>query len=162
MAPRFRGRPAGVSEEPDDRQVPRLQDTTERDALPLPLPDEPAPVEDPTAVHEPAPVQQPAAEASDPDPARPDPEPDPEPGLEPPPEPVEEPSPEPAPVTDPPAVAAAAADGGGHDAGLPPFEPSPSVAGLARPEEGPRLELLVGAAFVGGLALAILIKRLGN
>ncbi len=173
MAPRFWGRPAGVTEEPDDREAPRLQDTTERDALPLPLPDEPAPVEEPTAVAEPAPVEEQAAEEAAPEPVQepvaeepePDPEPAPEPAPEPEPEPapVEEPGPEPEPVVEPPAPAA---DGDGasstYDSGLPPFEPAPSVSGLAEADQGPPLELLIGAAFVGGIALAFLIKRLGS
>ena len=120
-----------MTEAPDDREPPRLQDTTEREALSLPLPgsDQPAPVEDPPPDPEPEPVEEPT--------------PQPEP------EPVEEPPP------------AAGGDGAaGHDTGLPPFEPSPSVAGLAPSEsEGPPIELFVGAAFLGGLALAILIRR---
>jgi hypothetical protein len=145
-----------MTEDPDERQPPRLQDTTEREALPVPLPasgseegddatlvDEPAPVEEPEP--EPAPVEEPVPE---------EPEPDPEP--EPEPEPVEEPAPEPPP-------AAAGNGSAGQDAGLPPFEPAPSVAGLAGDEgEGLPAEVLVGAAFLGGVALAFLIKRLGS
>src|SRR3954470_19339842 len=65
MAPRFRGRPARVTETPDDREPPRLQDTSEREALSVPLPGseggEPAPAEEPTA-ESPAPVEEPPAE----------------------------------------------------------------------------------------------------
>ena len=168
MAPRLRGRPTGVTEEPDERQPPRLQDTTERDALPVPLPEsesdkaddatvvwpsedsapegetaaeQPVPVDEPAPVEEPAPADEPAPE-----------EPEPEP------EPVEEPEPAPEP---PPA--AAGNGSGGQDAGLPPFEPAPSVAGIADDAgEGLPAEVLVGAAFLGGVALAFLIKRLGS
>jgi hypothetical protein len=167
-----------VTEEPDERQPPRLQDTTERDALPLPLPasgseegdtavvlpaEEPAPIpetvaEEPAPGDEPAPVEEPEpdpAPVENPAPVDP-PEPEPEPEAEP--EPVEEPEPAPEP---PPA---AAGNGSGeHDAGLPPFEPAPSVAGLAGGEdEGLPAEVLIGAAFLGGVALAFLIKRLGS
>ena len=90
-------------------------------------------------MEEPAPVQEPAPE-------------------EPVPEPVEEPEPAPEP---PPA--AAGNGSGGEDAGLPPFEPAPSVAGIADDAgEGLPAEVLVGAAFLGGIALAFLIKRLGS
>jgi hypothetical protein len=157
-----------VTEEPDERQPPRLQDTTERDALPLPLPesgseegdtavvwpaDEPAPIPE-TVAEEPAPGDEPApVEEPEPEPAPvEEPEPEPEP------EPVEEPEPTPEP---PPAVAGNGS--GEHDAGLPPFEPAPSVAGIAHDEgEGLPAEVLIGAAFLGGVALAFLIKRLGS
>ena len=152
-----------MTEEPDERQPPRLQDTTERDALPVPLPEsesdkaddatvvwpsedfapegetaaeQPAPVDEPAPVEEPAPADEPAPE--------PEPEPEPEPAPEPPP-------------------AAAGNGSGGQDAGLPPFEPAPSVAGIADDAgEGLPAEVLVGAAFLGGIALAYLIKRLGS
>ena len=155
-----------MTEEPDERQPPRLQDTTEREALPVPVPaseseegDDPtvawAPedsasepetvAEQPAPVEEPAPVDEPAPE-----------EPDPEP------EPVEEPEPEPEPAPEPP-PAAAGNGSTGQDAGLPPFEPAPSVAGIADDEgEGLPAEALIGAAFLGGVALAFLIKRLGS
>ena len=157
-----------MTEEPDERQPPRLQDTTEREALPVPLPasgsdkaddatvvrpiedsapesetaaEQPAPADEPAPVEEPAPADEPAPE---------DPEPDPEPVEEP------EPAPEPPP-------AAAGNGSGGQETGLPPFEPAPSVAGIAGGEgEGLPAEVLVGAAFLGGVALAFLIKRLGS
>jgi hypothetical protein len=163
-----------VTEEPDERQPPRLQDTTEREALPVPLPEsgsdkaddatvvwppeesapesetvaeQPAPVDEPAPVEDPAPVEEPAPE-------------EPEPVEEPEPEPVEEPEPEPAPEPPP---AAAGNGSGGQEAGLPPFEPAPSVAGIADDAgEGLPAEVLVGAAFLGGVALAFLIKRLGS
>jgi len=160
MAPRLRGRPTGVTEEPDERQPPRLQDTSEREALPVPLPESESdkagdatvvwPREDSapkgeTAAEQPAPVDEPAPVV----------EPAPEE-----PEPVEEPEPEPAPEPPP---AAAGNGSGGEDAGLPPFEPAPSVAGIADDAgEGLPAEVLVGAAFLGGIALAFLIKRLGS
>jgi hypothetical protein len=152
-----------VTEEPDERQPPRLQDTAEREALSLPLPgdesdtsqwvppgeegaqDEPAPVEAPAPVEEPEPEPEPVTE--------PDPTPLPEPTPEP------EPDPEPAPEP-PPAAAGNGATG--HDTTLPPFEPSASVADIGSSDEGLPVEVLVGAAFVGGIALAFLIRRLGN
>jgi hypothetical protein len=160
MAPRLRGRPTGVTEEPDERQPPRLQDTSEREALAVPLPAPEASATEPeTVAEEPAPVDEPAP-VEDPGPVE-DPEPEPTPVEEPAPEPepVEEPEPEPDPEPPP----AAAVNGAGEpDAGLPPFEPAPSVAGIADEGEGLPTEVLVGAAFLGGLALAILIKRLGS
>jgi hypothetical protein len=159
-----------VTEEPDDRQPPRLQDTSEREALSLPLPgdegdtsqwvppgeegaqdqpagsaDEPAPVEgaEPATAEAPVPVEEP--------------EPEPEPVTEP------EPAPEPEPEPDPEPPPAATGNGaGGHDAGLPPFEPAPSVADIGGSDEGLPVEVLVGAAFLGGIALAFFIKRLGS
>ena len=100
--------------------------------------------------------------ADEPAPEEPEPveEPEPEPVEEPEPEPVEEPEPEAAPEPPP---AAAGNGSGGQDAGLPPFEPAPSVAGIADDAgEGLPAEVLVGAAFLGGIALAYLIKRLGS
>jgi hypothetical protein len=174
MATRLRGRPTGVSEQPDEQQPPRLQDTSERDALSLPLPggegegdtsqwvppgesaeavaEEPAPVEAPAPVEEPTPEPEPVTEPEPPTPPPapvPDPEPDPEP------------APDPEPVPEPP-PAATGNGAGGHDTGLPPFEPAPSVAGIGASSEGPPVELLVGAAFLGGIALAFFIKRLGS
>ena len=107
-----------MSEQPEeDREPPRLQDTTERSALPLPLPDgeEAAPVEEPAAVE--------APDVADKAPA------------------VDEP------VLSP---------NGAEAATPPPFDP------FAPSDAGPRPEVLIGAAFVGGLALALLIKRLGR
>lgn len=173
-----------MSEQPDEQQPPRLQDTSERDALSLPLPggegegdtsqwvppgesgaqdesaasaEEPAPVEDPASAEPataeaPAPVEEPTPE---PEPVT-EPEP-PAPG----PEPVPDPEPEPEPMPEPP-PAATGNGAGGHDTGLPPFEPAPSVAGIGASSEGPPVELLVGAAFLGGIAIAFFIKRLGS
>jgi len=140
-----------VTEEPDERQPPQLQDTTEREALPVPLPDESAP-EPETVAESPAPIDEPAPVE--------EPEPEPAPVEE----PVPEPEPEPEPVEEPEPPPAAAGNGAGEpDAGLPPFEPAPSVAGIAGGEgEGLPAEVLVGAAFLGGVALAFLIKRLGS
>ena len=140
-----------MTEEPDERQPPQLQDTTEREALPVPLPDESAP-EPETVAESPAPIDEPAPVE--------EPEPEPAPVEE----PVPEPEPEPEPVEEPEPPPAAAGNGAGEpDAGLPPFEPAPSVAGIAGGEgEGLPAEVLVGAAFLGGVALAFLIKRLGS
>jgi hypothetical protein len=136
-----------MSAEPDEQTPPRLQDTTERDALPLPLPesdqaaegapDKPAPIE------EPAPIAEPVAAA------------EPEP-------PAEEPTPEPEPEPTPAASGNGAEPEGEPEPSPPPFQPAPSVAGLAQEDEGLPTEVLVGAAFLGGLALAILIRRLGS
>ena len=125
-----------MSEQPEeDREPPRLQDTTERSALPLPLPDgeeaapveEPAPVEDVAPAEEPAPVEEPAAVEA-PDVA------------------------DKAPAVDEPVLS----PNGAEAATPPPFDP------FAPSDTGPRPEVLIGAAFVGGLALALLIKRLGR
>jgi hypothetical protein len=138
-----------MTEEPDERTPPRLQDATERDALPLPLPGGDQPAEHAPAADEPAPIDKPA----------PIDEPATIAGGE---EPIsEEPAsePEPAPAT----------SGNGAEPEIeagepspPPFQPAPSVAGLAAEDEGLPTEVLVGAAFLGGVALAILIRRLGN
>jgi hypothetical protein len=108
---------------------------------PPPLP-ELAP-EAPTAVvPEPVPPAEPAAEVPAPEPAPvPEPVPAPEPVPEPDPEP---PAPEPAPPLFEPAPPA------GRDL------LAPEGRGLGRPE------LLVGAAFVGGVAVAIVLRRLGR
>jgi hypothetical protein len=142
-----------MTAESDEQTPPRLQDTSERDALPLPLPgsdqpaesapDEPAPIEEPAPIQEPVAAAEPSEEAA---------------AEEPPEQPAPEPEPEPA--------AAASGDGaepeGEPEPSPPPFQPAPSVAGLAQEDEGLPTEVLVGAAFLGGLALAILIRRLGN
>ena len=150
-----------MSDTPDEQEAPRLQDTTERAALPLPLPEGGAESAEP-APDQPAPIEEPAAETPPEDPLPPDPAPLPEP------DPIREPQPDPDPAPEPPPPAAgadgAAAEGNGaagSNTGLPPFQPAPSVADIGA-SEGPPLELLVGAAFVGGLALAFLIKRLGS
>ena len=139
MAPRLRGRPTGVTEEPDERQPPRLQDTSEREALPVPLPESESDKADDATVVWPSEDFASEGETAAEQPAS-----------------VDEPAPEP--------PAAAAGNGSaGQDAGLPPFEPAPSVAGIADDAgEGLPAEVLVGAAFLGGIALAYLIKRLGS
>jgi hypothetical protein len=89
-----------VSERPEEPRAPEPQDTAERSALPLPLPED----------------------------------------------------------------APASGDGSepvGDAASPPPFGPAPSAPAAAQ-DEGLPAELLVGAAFVGGLALAFLIRRLGS
>jgi hypothetical protein len=112
-----------VSEE--ERQPPRFQDTSERAALPVPLPgsEEPAPVEDPP---------EPSADGSD---STTD-----ETAAVPPAEEPEAPSVDP--LFAPPAAEAVGA-------------PS-APGGDAHPE------IMVGAAFLGGVGLALLIKRLGS
>ena len=141
-----------MTESPEEPQAPRLQDTTERAALPLPLPDGGAEAQDgePAAVEDPEPVAETPPEIPDPDPA---PMPDPDP--------IREPDPDPDPAPEPPPPAAEGNGAFGDDTTPPPFQPAPSVAGIAE-AEGPPLELLVGAAFVGGIVLAFLIKRLGS
>jgi hypothetical protein len=113
-----------VSEE--ERQPPRFQDTTERAALPLPLPgsEEPAPIEDPSPDGSESTTDETAAVPPPPPAAEPD-----EPPLD--------------PLFAPPA---AEAFGTGAAAG----------GGDAHPE------IMVGAAFLGGVGLALLVKRLGS
>jgi hypothetical protein len=53
-----------------------------------------------------------------------------------------------------------AAEGGGESASPPPYAPSEAVSGIAEPESGPPTELLVGAAFAGGVAVALILRRL--
>lgn len=116
-----------MSEQPEeDREPPRLQDTTERSALPLPLPDSDAASQEP-AVDEPAPAAEPVAE-----------------------EPA--PADKAASVAEPPGSPNGGAASSPFDA--PPFS--------AAPDEGPSPEMLLGAAFLGGVALAFLIRRLGR
>jgi hypothetical protein len=161
----------------EEREPPSLQDTSERSALPLPLPDSDAggdlgdppsreerrrwrplsrrlrqQAEEPaqSAEEEPASEQstdETAAVAEAPEPAVAE-EPEPEPPAPEPEPPAEEPPPAPAPEPEvdptfvPPAAQAfAGAEPAGAD-GHP--------------------ELLVGAAFLGGVALAFLVKRLGS
>jgi hypothetical protein len=110
---------------------------------PAPLPEHAAevPAPEPAPIPEPVPGPEPLPE---PDPEPPAPEPEPVP-LEP--EPVvaepEPPEPEPAPAPEP-------APPAGRDLLV------PEGRGLGRPE------LLVGAAFVGGVAVAIVLRRLGR
>jgi hypothetical protein len=147
-----------VTDSAHDREPPRLQDTTERAALPLPLPGSQQWAPPEARGEQPEDVEQPPTEPAPVEPAEPEPAP-----VEPEPEPVEpEPEPEPAPPpAEPdtePEPAAAAPD-------VPPYEPAPAVAGLAGDGAGgarDHPELLIGAAFVGGLALAFLIKRFGS
>jgi hypothetical protein len=120
--------------------------------MPVPEPAAEVPAPEPAPIPEPVPGPEPIPE---PDPEPPAPEPQPEPVVpEPEPEPVvAEPEPEPAapepePEPAPPAPAAAAPAGGDLLA--------PEGRGLGRPE------LLVGAAFVGGVAVAIVLRRLGR
>jgi hypothetical protein len=134
-----------VTPPPDDPEPPRLQDTTERFALPLPLPgqDEPgAPAaqsgeEDKSpAVEEPAAPPEPAPEPTEPDP-----------------------DPDPAPADKSPAVEEPA----GSSNGSPSFQDSPFPPPYGdEPSEGPRPEVLIGAAFAGGLLLALIFRRLGR
>ena len=149
-----------MTEQPDDREPPELQDTAERSALPLPVPgsdedtagqgspaegsaDEPAPIEDPET--EVAPADQsddsPADQADD-SPA------DKSAAVEEPPE------------AEAPADGDAPAGFGAEPTSPPSFAPPPFGAEAA--DEGMRPEILVGAAFLGGVALAFLIKRLGS
>jgi hypothetical protein len=120
----------------DDREAPRLQDTTERSALPLPLPgsEESGQAGLPTAAADPEP------------PADPDPPVDAEPPADP----------------GPPAGDASAE--APPPPPVPPIQPDPTVAGIAGEagDSGPSPEVLIGAAFAGGLALAILLRRLGR
>ncbi len=134
-----------MTEQPEEEREPRLQDTTERSALPLPLPEGEAAQAEPPPAAEPAPPADvpPAEEAA----------------------PAEEVAPadksaaveQPASADESPAVEEPVASPNGAQAATPPpFDP------YAEPSEGPRPEMLIGAAFVGGLALAFLIKRLGR
>ena len=73
-------------------------------------------------------------------------------------EPPEEPL---APDTGDVDAAAVAGDGGPEATGPPPpYAPAEAVSGLAEPESGPPPEVLVGAAFAGGVALALILRRL--
>jgi hypothetical protein len=110
-----------VSEE--ERQPPRFQDTTERAALPLPLPGN----EEPPATDDP-----PAATADGSESATDETAAVPQPADEPPLDPLFAP---------PAAEAFGAPAGAGADA---------------------HPEIMVGAAFLGGVGLALLVKRLGS
>jgi hypothetical protein len=146
-----------VTEQPDDREPPELQDTAERSALPLPVPgsdeetagqgppaegsaDEPAPIEDPET--EIAPADDGPADQADDSPA------DKAAAVEEPPE------------ASAPSHGDAPAGFGAEPTSPPSFTPPPFGAEAA--DEGMRPEILVGAAFLGGVALAFLIKRLGS
>ena len=118
-----------MTDSDEDREPPRLQDTTERSALPLPLPGEESSAAAPPEPEspEPAPV--------DPDPAPADKAPA---------------------VDEPPAVEGASNGSSSFDESPfpPPFGPEPS--------DGPRPEVLIGAAFAGGVLLALIFRRLGR
>lgn len=118
--------------------------------------------EAPTAVErEPVPVPEPAAEVAGPEPAIPEPIPGPEAVSEP---PAPEPEPvvaEPAPVSEPvpatPESVPAAPEAVSHELA----EPEP--AGVTAPaSRSGRPELLVGAAFVGGVVVATVLRRLAR
>ena len=74
------------------------------------------------------------------------------------------------PTTDPPeepqapagADSEAPAGDGGAEAtdAPPPYAPSEAVSGLVESESGPPPEVLVGAAFAGGVAMALILRRL--
>jgi hypothetical protein len=129
-----------VTDSDEDREPPRLQDTSERSALPLPVPGE-----------------EPAAETA--------PEPDP---------PAAEPATDKSPAVDPPADKAPAAntpadtapavdEPAGSSNGSPSFQESPFPPPFGpEPSDGPRPEVLIGAAFAGGLLLALIFRRLGR
>jgi hypothetical protein len=133
--------PVGVV--PDHTEVP--PPPVELEALAPPsLPDEPASVAAEVPAPEPAPIPEPV----------PGPEPVPEPDPEP---PVPEPQPEPV-VAEPEPAA--------PEAEPAPFAPARETAGrdltVSEKRGRPRPELLVGAAFVGGVAVAIVLRRLGR
>jgi len=121
-------------------EPPRLQDTTERSALPLPLPGHGAPETMAFAAAS-AGDDEASTEESD---AVPDVDPEA-------PAPIPQ---EPAPPQEPPAA------GDGQPDRDPLF--APPAASPETAEGGPAPEVLVGAAFLGGVALAFLIKRLGS
>lgn len=162
--------PSASAEGESADEPPRLQDTAERDALRLPLPGSEQP---PSEAEPPGAVQATPGEALPPEAppaAEPVPAPEAAPPSEPPasaespaaPEPSGEadaeatraPDPAPAPQAEPmpePLPAEAFA----------PPPPPPSPSDVADDEDsGPPVEMLVGAAFAGGLALAILVRRL--
>jgi hypothetical protein len=117
---------------------------------PVPEPEPQAEVPEPTPEPAPAPVPVP-----DPEPV-PTPEPVPEP--EPMPEPVPLPTPQPPPEQPTPVAAAPEPEALGHELA----EPTPSGLAMPRSRGVGRPELLVGAAFVGGVAVAIVLRRLGR
>jgi hypothetical protein len=170
----------------DQPQPPRLQDTTERSALPLPLPDHgtpgegpvyaargeqptfAAPADEPTfagpadepafaAPVDPAPIAFAAASAEDDEPEASTEESDAVPDVDP---------EEPAPIPDEPRPADRVEPAG--DDGQPDLDPvfappaAEAFAAGGAEDSGPAPEVMVGAAFLGGVALAFLIKRLGS
>jgi hypothetical protein len=124
----------------------------------LPPPGDLPPPDPGAAVPEPVPLPEPVAEVPAPEPA---PIPEPVPG----PAPIPEPDPEP-PAPEPEPVVAEPEPPAPEPEPAPPApEPAPPAGreltvpdgrGLGRPE------LLVGAAFVGGVALAIVLRRFGR
>jgi hypothetical protein len=135
--------PVGVV--PDHTEVP--PPPAEPETLePPPIPGEPATVVAEVPAPEPAPFPEPI----------PGPEPIPEPDPEP---PVPEPQPEPEPVIAEPAPPAPEAEPA-------PFAPEPETVGrdltVSERRGFGRPELLVGAAFAGGVAVAIVLRRLGR
>jgi hypothetical protein len=132
------------SDHPPGDEPPRLQDTTERASLPLPLPDSPAAAQ--AAADEPAAASSPTSEDAA---AAAQDEPDAQ------------------------ASASPGSDGSNAGAGSAssfgqPSQPSyASASGPVPPEatdEPPRErpEVLVGAAFVGGVCLALLVRGLAS
>ena len=109
----------------EESEAPRLQDTTERSALPLPLPEDEPQRQEREGRRRWRPLSGRGDESK--------PEPEPEAATDET-EPVD-------PAFAPPAAEAAFGDGAG--------------------EGGARPEVLVGAAFLGGVALAFILKRLG-
>jgi hypothetical protein len=137
-----------VTDSEEDREPPRLQDTTERSALPLPLPGSEEPAAAEAGREAPAPADKsPAVEQSpaDKSPA------------------VESPADE-SPAGDPPADGSpSAGEPAGSSNGSASFDESPFPPPFGpEPSEGPRPEVLIGAAFAGGLLLALIFRRLGR
>ena len=150
----------------DDPEPPRLQDTTERAALPLPVPGS----EEAAPGTEPPPPEAVAAEAgpeeagadtggADKAPSVEEPSaPDPGPAATEFTPPVAA-SPDPAPADKSPAVEEPATSSNGS----PSFQESPFPPPYGdEPSEGPRPEVLIGAAFAGGLLLALIFRRIAR
>lgn len=165
--------------EPDEEQAggaepPRLQSTGEREAIPLPLPDGEAgdAPDDPTGSQTAAPGEGDEA-GTQPGPMVPAPAPDEiSPPIAPEATPVAEGDDVPGPAAPGPeleAAAAAAASSFEPTAGdaptyeptaaPPPYAPAGGVSDLTADEPGPRPEMLVGAAFAGGIVMALVLRR---
>jgi hypothetical protein len=129
----------------EHQQPPRLQDTTERSALPLPLPNTMAFAAASAGDDEASTEESDTVPELDPEAPAPTPE-------------------EPAPISDEPAPAAESAEAGDGQPDLDPVfaPPAAEQMGGEAAEGGPPPEVLVGAAFLGGVALAFLLKRLGS
>jgi hypothetical protein len=127
----------------EHQQPPRLQDTTERSALPLPLPNTMAFAAASAGDDEASTEESDAVPDLDPEAPAPTPE-------------------EPAPIPDEPAAAAESAGDGQPDLDPVFAPPAAERLGGEAAEGGPSPEVLVGAAFLGGVALAFLLKRLGS